>query len=500
VTITGANLVGATSVNFGTRAAQSFTVVSPQEITAVVPVGAQTAKVTVTTPNGSASSPGNFVVNTLPVISDFTPLAGPAGAQVTISGANFINVSAVSFNGVASTSVSVQSNSRLTANVPAGASAGPIRVTTPAGTAVSSSAFVVAQTPTVAGIIPNSGPPGTVVTINGTALGSPSAVTFNGVAAEAFSGASTTQVIATVPAGASTGPVRVTTPGGAASGPVFTVQTGPANNDFANAQQVAGGSGSITGTTMGATREQDEPLHAGNGGGRSIWYRWTAPASGAYRFDTIGSGFDTLLAVYTGSNLGQLTLVTANDDIVTGVTPTRRDIHRDRRRHVSRRHRRLERSRPSREPSAGPVTLNGAAATVSPAIVGFAPTSGSPGTSVVISGANFAARRRWNWRGAVEFMIDSATQITATVPAGRHAAISVSTPAGRVSSTAQFTTTAAINNNLFANALMLTPAADEPTARTSIATKETGEPNHAGAVGGVRVVPLDRACERRVVI
>lgn len=487
VTITGANLVGATSVNFGTRAAQSFTVVSPQEITAVVPVGAQTAKVTVTTPNGSASSPGNFVVNTLPVISDFTPLAGPAGAQVTISGANFINVSAVSFNGVASTSVSVQSNSRLTAIVPAGASAGPIRVTTPAGTAVSSSAFVVAQTPTVAGIIPNSGPPGTVVTINGTALGSPSAVTFNGVAAEAFSGASTTQVIATVPAGASTGPVRVTTPGGAASGPVFTVLTGPANNDFANAQQVAGGSGSITGTTMGATREQDEPLHAGNGGGRSIWYRWTAPASGAYRFDTIGSGFDTLLAVYTGSNLGQLTLVTANDDIVTGVT-TNSTVTFIATAGATYRVAIDGWSAPdqSREPSAGPVTLNWAAATVSPAIGGFAPTSGAPGTSVVISGANFAGATKVEF-GAVpaEFMIDSATQITATVPAGAgSAAISVSTPAGRVSSTAQFTTTAAINNNLFANALMLTPAAGRTNSSNVNATKETGEPNHAGAVGG----------------
>src|SRR6185295_16942152 len=33
-------------------------------------------------------------------------------------------------------------------------------------------------------------------------------------------------------------------------------------------------------------------------GGASLWYRWTAPADGTATFDTAGSGFDTLLAVF----------------------------------------------------------------------------------------------------------------------------------------------------------------------------------------------------------
>ncbi|MHB8651507.1 MAG: metallophosphoesterase family protein, partial [Gaiellaceae bacterium] len=45
------------------------------------------------------------------------------------------------------------------------------------------------------------------------------------------------------------------------------------------------------------------------------WYRWTAPAAGTATFSTSGSGFDTLLGVYTGSSVSALTLVGSNDDV-----------------------------------------------------------------------------------------------------------------------------------------------------------------------------------------
>jgi hypothetical protein len=67
-------------------------------------------------------------------------------------------------------------------------------------------------------------------------------------------------------------------------------------------------------TNVDATMEAGEPNHAGNAGGASVWYLWTAPATGNAEFDTIGSGFDTLLAVYTGASVDQLTLVAQNDD------------------------------------------------------------------------------------------------------------------------------------------------------------------------------------------
>ncbi len=96
-------------------------------------------------------------------------------------------------------------------------------------------------------------------------------------------------------------------------------EPGIPNDDFADAVALGGTSGRITATNVGATKESGEPNHAGNAGGRSVWWRWTAPANGQATFDTFGSNFDTLLAVYTGGSLGALSLVAANDDAGGGL-------------------------------------------------------------------------------------------------------------------------------------------------------------------------------------
>jgi hypothetical protein len=89
---------------------------------------------------------------------------------------------------------------------------------------------------------------------------------------------------------------------------------GPANDNFANAQDISGDSGSITGSNVGATKEPCEPNHHNIPGGASVWYRWTAPIGGNATFDTFGSNFDTVLAVYTGDNLCSLTYIASSDD------------------------------------------------------------------------------------------------------------------------------------------------------------------------------------------
>ena len=62
VTITGTNFTGATAVSFGGTAAQSFTVNSATQITAVVGAGT-TGTISVTAPNGTATSSGTLTVN-----------------------------------------------------------------------------------------------------------------------------------------------------------------------------------------------------------------------------------------------------------------------------------------------------------------------------------------------------------------------------------------------------------------------------------------------------
>ena len=81
----------------------------------------------------------------------------------------------------------------------------------------------------------------------------------------------------------------------------------PANDDFTNAIAITGLSGTIGGTNNGATLELpceptniffDDFTNVDN----SVWYEWTAPAYGTLTVNTIGSGFDTVLAVYTTAN------------------------------------------------------------------------------------------------------------------------------------------------------------------------------------------------------
>ena len=88
----------------------------------------------------------------------------------------------------------------------------------------------------------------------------------------------------------------------------------PSNDNFANASEIWGSLGKVTGTNVNATKERGEPNHCGNQGGKSVWYKWQAPASGPCFFDTYGSTFDTLLAIYSGNFVNALRHIASNDD------------------------------------------------------------------------------------------------------------------------------------------------------------------------------------------
>ena len=95
----------------------------------------------------------------------------------------------------------------------------------------------------------------------------------------------------------------------------------PANDNFASAIAInlSGSTATVTGYNTNATKEAGEPSHAGNVGGRSVWWKWTAPSNGTVILNTQGSLFDTTLGVYTGSAVNALTTITSNDDVQPGV-------------------------------------------------------------------------------------------------------------------------------------------------------------------------------------
>jgi hypothetical protein len=124
----------------------------------------------------------------------------------------------------------------------------------------------------------------------------------------------TVQSLLTVPVTAGV-TYRIQVGGFGASRGVAHLQVGvnpEANDLFSTRQVISGLSGSVSGSNLHAIGEPGEPPF--DGAARcSVWYSWTAPVSGTFRFTTAGSSFNTELALMTGSLPG-LTFIFFNDN------------------------------------------------------------------------------------------------------------------------------------------------------------------------------------------
>jgi hypothetical protein len=102
-----------------------------------------------------------------------------------------------------------------------------------------------------------------------------------------------------------------------------TSLSGPSNDNFASATSVTGTTWRASGSNFNATRETDEPNHGSTSGYCSVWYVWIPTVSGFYTCSTVGSGFDTTLAVYKGTGFSALTQVAVNNNSASGVTSSK---------------------------------------------------------------------------------------------------------------------------------------------------------------------------------
>ena len=222
VTIRGSGFTGANKVLFGATAANSFTVNSDRQITAVSPAGSGTVHVTVMTPVGTtaASNADRFTYLAAPPhIASIQPTAGPAtgGMNVIIRGTGFTGASKVLF-GTTASNFTVNSDRQITAVSPAGSGTVHVTVMTPVGTTAASNAdrfTYLAAPPHIASISPTSGPMAgeTTVTIRGSGFTGASQVLF-GTTASNFTVNSDRQITAVSPAGSGTVHVTVITPVG----------------------------------------------------------------------------------------------------------------------------------------------------------------------------------------------------------------------------------------------------------------------------------------------
>jgi large repetitive protein len=129
LTISGRNFSGASAVNVGGLAFNSFSLASDKIIKAIVGAGIS-GDITVTTPYGTAILAG-FIFSAPPVINSFTPTSGGIGTTLVITGNNFNplpTANIVNFGTVQAQVLSASNNS-LTVLVPPGANDKHISVT-----------------------------------------------------------------------------------------------------------------------------------------------------------------------------------------------------------------------------------------------------------------------------------------------------------------------------------------------------------------------------------
>ena len=85
-------------------------------------------------------------------------------------------------------------------------------------------------------------------------------------------------------------------------------------DDFAAAGNANETTRLLSSHNRNATTQPAEPQHGGKRTRSSVWLNWTAPAGGIVGMTSIGSGFDSVLAVYTGNSVSDLYLLDADDD------------------------------------------------------------------------------------------------------------------------------------------------------------------------------------------
>jgi hypothetical protein len=232
-----------------------------------------------------------------------------------------------------------------------------VKVSVTAGTSSNSLPFaVMGGAPTITNSAPASvnvsTTTATTLTVTGTNFNSNSQVIMDpdvgGTATLQTTFVSSTQLTASLPVSFINGfgstnsvGVRNPPPGGGTTVTTATiilptlvvVAPAPINDNFANAIAItpsASGTFNDTRDSSGATVQSTDPIPPAqcvqqtvpsiiNGGFNTIWYKFTPTSNGTITdVDTIGSSYDTVLSIWTGSQ-SSLTPVACNDDIIPGI-------------------------------------------------------------------------------------------------------------------------------------------------------------------------------------
>ncbi|MSU61040.1 MAG: hypothetical protein EXS31_01385 [Pedosphaera sp.] len=205
VEIKGRNLVDVQSVKINGIEAQFTQELAPYVIIATVPEGATSGLITVVTPNGLATSPGQLQIGDVH-ISSITPITGSVLSELTILGTSLDQATKVRIDSVA-TAFTVVSPNKIVAIIPTNAVTGIVRVATPLGE-IGGNLPVYTVVPRIDSFTPISGYEGTEVHIFGSGFTEPDALLF-GEISEDFTRISANEIKAKVPANFGAGPIII---------------------------------------------------------------------------------------------------------------------------------------------------------------------------------------------------------------------------------------------------------------------------------------------------
>jgi hypothetical protein len=291
-----------------------------------------------------------------PHVGELTPTtanAGSATATILIDGSGLAG-GAVKWDGSATgvttiSATAVQAQASISSSLLTGGGTHKITVVTGAGTSNALTFSVLGGAPTITSVNPvsaNVNAANTPITVTGTNFGTTSQVILNPDAsgtAIATTFTDSTHLSAVVPASfmanfGSTNSVGVHSPppGG---GTTVTTQTvtlptfkviapAPTNDNFASAINITTNAFTDTRDSSGATMQTSDPIPAcaqnvqvgfTTGTSNTIWYKFTPTSNGTITdVDTIGSSYDSVLSIWTGS-ASSLTAFACNDDINPGI-------------------------------------------------------------------------------------------------------------------------------------------------------------------------------------
>ena len=216
----GIHFVHVESVLFGDIEA-AFEVAAETQLTALVPLDAETGHITIKTSFGETVSEIEFgVQEPSPAITSYSPSFGSVGTRVTLTGSHFNGVSKVFF-GDKEASFEIVADSQISTTVPAEANTGFIRVESPSGDSQTETLFYLPAK--IESFEPEKATPGAEIMIKGSNFTGTSRIRIGGKEAEIQS-ISLNELTAIVPPDALIGTLSITTPAGSlASQQVFGV-------------------------------------------------------------------------------------------------------------------------------------------------------------------------------------------------------------------------------------------------------------------------------------